>query len=330
MGLAATALLIAGCGTSAGRSQTTNQTTSPLTGSTAAATPSTNHPTATATTTTTGVAPAAAGPCGHGGRPLYRHVIWIWMENHNYESVIGSPKAPYENRLVAQCGSATRYNAITHPSLPNYLAATGGTTADVRDDADPSMHPLHSDSIFARLSALTTQWRTYAETMPSNCAQTAAGLYAVKHNPAAYYLPIRDRCLMWDLPLGTSRVGPLARALDTATLPAFSFIVPNECSDTHDCSISVGDAWLSQWIGRITTSAAYSRSDTAIFVVWDEGVGALHVPFLVVAPTVRAGVRATGSFTHYSLLRTTLELLRLRTDLGQAAAAPSMRASLGI
>jgi phosphatidylinositol-3-phosphatase len=59
-------------------------------------------------------------------------------------------------------------------------------------------------------------------------------------------------------------------------------------------------------------------------------VGALHVPFLVVAPTVRAGVRATGSFSHYSLLRTTLEMLRLRTDLGQAATAPSMRASFGI
>jgi hypothetical protein len=327
LGVVAAALLVAGCGISSRPSQTTGQTTTQLKTSTPAVTHSTvtNHPTATA------VAPAAAAsPCGRGGRPLYRHVILIWMENHNYESVIGSPKAPYENRLVAQCGSATNYYAVTHPSLPNYLAATGGTTAGVRDDGDPSEHPLRDDSIFARLSPLTTQWRTYAETMPRNCAQTAAGLYAVKHNPAAYYLPIRDRCLAWDVPLGTTSVGPLARALDTATLPAFSFIVPNECSDTHDCSISVGDAWLSQWLERITTSAAYGRSDTAIFVVWDEGVGALHVPFLVVAPTVRAGVRATGSFSHYSLLRTTLEMLRLRTDLGQAATAPSMRASFGI
>jgi len=208
LGVVAAALLVAGCAISSRPSQTTGQTTTQLKTSTPAVTHSTvtNHPTATA------VAPAAAAsPCGRGGRPLYRHVIWIWMENHNYESVIGSPKAPYENRLVAQCGSATNYYAITHPSLPNYLAATGGTTAGVRDDGDPSEHPLGNDSIFARLSPLTTQWRTYAETMPRNCAQTAAGLYAVKHNPAAYYLPIRDRCLAWDVPLGTTSVGPLAR-----------------------------------------------------------------------------------------------------------------------
>jgi hypothetical protein len=81
LGVVAAALLVAGCGISSRPSQTTGQTTTQLKTSTPAVTHSTvtNHPTATA------VAPAAAAsPCGRGGRPLYRHVIWIWMENHNY------------------------------------------------------------------------------------------------------------------------------------------------------------------------------------------------------------------------------------------------------
>ena len=46
------------------------------------------------------------------------------MENHGYGQVIGSSSAPFENQLAAQCGLATNYHAVTHPSLPNYIAAT--------------------------------------------------------------------------------------------------------------------------------------------------------------------------------------------------------------
>lgn len=46
------------------------------------------------------------------------------MENEPYGSVIGSKDAPYENELARECGLATDYRAITHPSLANYLAAT--------------------------------------------------------------------------------------------------------------------------------------------------------------------------------------------------------------
>jgi hypothetical protein len=29
--------------------------------------------------------------------PTYKHVIWIFMENHGYDRVIGSADAPYIN-----------------------------------------------------------------------------------------------------------------------------------------------------------------------------------------------------------------------------------------
>src|SRR5690349_23635137 len=71
---------------------------------------------------------ASARMCGSATPPpaVYDHVVWIWFENHAYDQIVGSPDAPYMSRLAARCGLATDYHALTHPSLPNYIAATSG------------------------------------------------------------------------------------------------------------------------------------------------------------------------------------------------------------
>ena len=78
----------------------------------------------------TGVlAATSTAPCGRTSHhAAIHHVIWIFMENHGYNQVIGAKAAPYENLLASQCGLATNYHGITHPSLPNYIAATSGST----------------------------------------------------------------------------------------------------------------------------------------------------------------------------------------------------------
>ena len=58
----------------------------------------------------------------------YDHVVWILMENHSYSQIIGSPNAPYINQVASECGLATNYFAISHPSLPNHIALTSGST----------------------------------------------------------------------------------------------------------------------------------------------------------------------------------------------------------
>src|SRR5690349_18908962 len=71
----------------------------------------------------------AASPCGLQASPpaTYEHVVWIWFENHSYGEVIGSRAAPFFTRMLApECGLATNYHALGHPSLPNYIGATSG------------------------------------------------------------------------------------------------------------------------------------------------------------------------------------------------------------
>jgi phosphatidylinositol-3-phosphatase len=87
----------------------------------------------------------ASSPCGTlTTAPTYTHVIWIWMENHSYNTIIGSPQAPYINGLASACGLATNYHNISHPSLPNYIAATSGLgLKDIKKfatDCSPSRH----------------------------------------------------------------------------------------------------------------------------------------------------------------------------------------------
>jgi hypothetical protein len=57
------------------------------------------------------------------------------MENHATDEIIGNTAdAPYLNELAGQYGVATNYYGVTHPSLPNYLAAISGDFQGIWDD----------------------------------------------------------------------------------------------------------------------------------------------------------------------------------------------------
>src|SRR5262249_1543827 len=59
--------------------------------------------------------------------PVWEHVVGIWFENHGFEAIIGARNTPNINRKISRsCGVATNYHSLTHPSTPNYIAATSG------------------------------------------------------------------------------------------------------------------------------------------------------------------------------------------------------------
>jgi phosphatidylinositol-3-phosphatase len=280
-------------------------------------------------------APATTAPSGYSAqRPCgwepanahYAHVVWIWMENKPFGSVIGSSSAPYENALAAQCGLATNYRGITHPSLPNYLAATGGSVFGVSDDAGPAAHPISAPSIFSQIDQAGLSWRAYEESMPANCDTSATSPYAVKHNPPAYFVGLRASCMQHDIPLA----GNLQHDIAAGTLPSFSFITPNLCNDMHDCSVHTGDTWLATWIPRLLSGPNYQAGNTLIVLTWDEGVGSVNrIPTIVVAPSVRPGLQVGTGLDHYALLRSSEDLLGL-AHLEAAASASSMAAAFGL
>src|SRR4051794_15540647 len=278
-----------------------------------------------------------AAPPTEGGAPRgtatpppvdgWAHVVWVVFENKSYDAVIGSPNAPYINALAGKCGLATSFYAETHPSLPNYIAMTSGSTQGITDDLAPAAHPLDVSSIFSQLSP--DGWRSLSESMPSNCYLTNSGNYAVRHNPAPYYTNIRTECANQNVPLGP-----------TPDLSArFTFVTPNLCNDMHSCppqkdtatEVQTGDAWLSTFLPQVLDSPEYTAGATAVFITWDEGAGVdQHIATLVIAPSTPVGTTSASRFDHYSLLRTTEEMLGLTTYLGEAANAASMRSAFGL
>jgi hypothetical protein len=240
------------------------------------------------------------------------------MENKAYDEIIGNPAASYENDLAKECGLATEYHAVAHPSLPNYIAMTSGSTMRIADDGPPSVHALDAPSLFSQLGS---EWKSFQESMPGDCDQGDSGDYAVKHNPAAYFTNIRKACNQRDV--------PLAQSIDLSG--RFTFVTPNLCHDMHDCPVSTGDRWLNSFLPQVLESVEYRRGHTAVFLTYDEddGSGNNHVATFVIAPAVPPGARSPAAFTHYSLLRTTEEMLGLG-KLGAAAGAASMRSAFGL
>lgn len=234
------------------------------------------------------------------------------MENHGLDQINGSPDAPYLNSLAGECGLATNYSGVSHPSLPNYIALTSGSTQGIDDDTG---HPVNGPSLFGLLG---TGWRSLEESMPANCDHHSGGEYALKHNPAAFYTPVAAQCAAQDV--------PLANPPDVSA--RFTFITPNLCDDMHDCSTRTGDTWLSREVPMILSGAEYRAGATALFITWDENdSGGALVPCYVIAPSVAPGTRSSAPFDHYALLRTTEDMLGLGPLLGRAATAPSMRAA---
>jgi phospholipase C len=251
------------------------------------------------------------------------------MENKPAGAALGSSTSTTRT-LAHACGYASDYHATTHPSLPNYLALTSGSTHGVTDDGSPAQHPIAGPSIFSEVAASGRQWATYAEAMPGSCVRTSSGTYATKHNPALYYTGLGGSCSSQDVPLGSPATGRLATALHDGSLPAFVLVVPDLCDDTHDCPVSLGDRWLRRWVDAITSSPTYAAGRTAVFVTWDEDDRSHGnvVALLVLAPAVRPGTVVASPTSHLTLLRTAEDLLGLSGSL--VPVQPSMRAAFGL
>jgi phosphatidylinositol-3-phosphatase len=224
-------------------------------------------------------APGVAGPSS---------VFVIVMENRSYDQAMSGG---YTAALAASSGLATNYHGVSHPSLPNYLAMTSGSTWGIADDG---YHSLPLTGLGAQLTGAGVTWRAYMEGMASSCLASRYP-YALKHDPFPYY---GGRC--------PSEVVPFAQfGVDAqkGDLPGFVWITPGLCNDGHDCSTAVADRWLSQVVPEIQATSAWQHNGVLI-ITWDEGEdSANHILTLVIRPGAPHEV-SNRYYDHYSLLAT--------------------------
>jgi acid phosphatase len=250
-------------------------------------------------------------------------LLVVIEENHSLRQMRRG--MPYTFRLATKYGYASRYHALTHPSLPNYLAIAGGTTFGVRDDADPAAHRLTGRSVFGQALARGRSAKAYAQGMPRPCARSSSGAYAVRHNPWAYFVRERRWCRSHDAPM--ARFG---RDVAAGRLPRVGMVIPDLRHDAHDASLGRADAWFRRLMVRVFAGPDWRAGRLAVVLTADEDDRAHRnrVLTVVIHPSQRHHV-VRRRLDHYSLTRLYDEVARL-PRLRHARSAPSMARAFGL
>jgi len=240
--------------------------------------------------------------------------------------ILDNPAAPHIQDMAKKYNIATNYNGVWHPSLSNYLAMITGdwigtdvigtghayapnSVVGISDDdspsqatdlappANPSPHRwrVNLPSLAGQLTAVGKDWRAYMQNIPESGTHIAnwpgdsntAKVYAVKHNPFPYVAEVQDDAAQFSKQVTFDQ---LFSDLATNKVPAFSYIVPDQCRDMHGlssplaaCGSQLGDTdsndikrgddeafWL---VNSIKGSPAWKKGRNAIFLVFDEGNG---------------------------------------------------------
>ncbi len=268
----------------------------------------------------------ASAPQEAGLVPGFSHILVIVMENKEFDQVVGNPRMPNFNRWARRYALLTQYYAVTHPSLPNYLALVSGDFFGIRSDCTDCT--VNARCLPDLLEASGRNWKAYPEGLPAaGFTGSRSGGYVKKHNPFVYFESIYgnpDRCKRCVVPLSQLRDD-----LERDALPDFAFVVPDSCHSSHDCDVEVTDAWLGGVVNSILRSPAFDKNSLLV-LTFDEGTtfrGCCGSPPLarggrvatiLISPLVKAGCRDKTPYSHYSLLKTIAAAWELEA-LGHAA-----------
>jgi len=238
--------------------------------------------------------------------------LLIMLENRGYAATLGSCSAdPYFCSLASRYLSATGWYGVGHPSLPNYLAASSGSTQGCTSDGCAT--GIRARDLGGELTAARIPWEGYMESMPSPCYSGAtAGAYARKHNPFVYYTDNASPCHDVPYPGSTG----LVAALDSPAPPDFVWITPNLLDDMHSGSVQAGDAWLRANLAPVLASSWFLRGNATVIVTMDENnvvgtPGGGQIPLVVISSTARGRGAIALRGNHYGTLRSIEEVFGL-------------------
>jgi arylsulfatase A-like enzyme len=252
-----------------------------------------------------------------GGLPTPDHIVVAVFENHAYSQVMGTSSAPYINSLASDGANLTQSYGETHPSQPNYFALFSGATQGITDDSCYTPGFSNAANLASQLIAAGKTWASYNETLPGQGSTTcSSGDYARKHNPWFGFgnVPTSSAYTFAQFPT------------DYTNLPQVSFVVPDLCSDMHDCSVGTGDTWLKDNLGAYATWAKSHNSLLVVTFDEDNRLSGNRIPTVLYGQPVTPGSSTSTTYNHYDLLRTLEDM----HGLGYAGNAASAKDITGI
>ncbi len=257
-------------------------------------------------------------------------VLVFVEENHSLDQMKAG--MPYLYSQAQQYGYAADYTAVSHPSLPNYLAIAFGSTFGVKADGSPRRHREPGPDVFTAAIQAGRTARSYQESMPINCAPRNHDRYAVRHNPWAYDASpaARAACAADDVPSGSSTSGRLHDDIVSGALPNVGEVTPNLANDAHSGTLLTADNWLKGWLTLIYASPDWQSGHLAVIITADEDAHnqGNMVLTTVIHPSETARV-VTTPLTHYSLSGF-LAQVGHASCIGSGCQAPSFATAFGL
>jgi hypothetical protein len=222
---------------------------------------------------------------------------------------------------------------ISGKSIADQLAESGRTWKSYQESLPMEGADLvnYSDGFFTNNTDFSA---IKPALMPPLSSSGIVFLYAVKHNPFAYFRSVQEG----DEPgnslanvVGFDGANGLYADLRSGTVPAYSFIAPNQCNDQHGrgnagpfCNfdpnddgtqaglnpalIQQGDVTVRRLVTAIKESPTWFQGKNAIVVVWDENDYSIapnnnRVLLIVDTSYGRHGVQSAAAYNHFSLLK---------------------------
>jgi hypothetical protein len=265
--------------------------------------------------------------------PPAKHVVLVSLTGHTAAEAFGAGSpAPYLSRELPAQGVLLRHYHSTGPgALANGLTLLTGRRATPQAEADCPVYGerCRSDAVSlpGELSDAARSWKAYAEGAGAACRRPADGqdpwraprpgdAYAAFRVPFLYMEGLDADC--------AASVVDLASLpddfSDTDLAPSLAYVVPDLCHSGAELpcpevpgasGLERADAWLRDWIPRISASPAF-QDDGLLVVLFDGGGVTPATPggpppatgAIVISPFAAAGTVSPEPYDHLSLLRT--------------------------
>lgn len=260
----------------------------------------------------------------------------------NYLEIVGG-----SNFGIQSDDAPDWHGAHPGPGVIEPFAGTG-TDAPVIAMFAPSGVALpasryQADNLGDQLARAGKTWKTYQEALPVTGEVDGVNysdgmftdsqegmypvsgmiehLYAVKHNPFAYFASIqsgRNPASSLANVRGFDGLNGLYADLADGHVPSLSFIVPNQCHDMHgmsnagelcandDARVRMGDIEVQNLVGAIHASPVWKQGHNAIVLVWDEnsyGNQPNRVVMVVDTSDGSHGRQSQRAYSHFALLK---------------------------
>lgn len=286
----------------------------------------------------------------------------FYCESNLVSGTVNSDNPPSPN--ICPISGSGKDAAVPAIDMTNETQGAPGTVNIDGKTSYPATSGIVGKSIADQLAEANLSWKSYQESMPqgdvdlvnysdgffTNATDFATitptltpplatsgivQLYAVKHNPFAYFQSIQE---------GFNERSSLANTVDfdgsnglysdlaTGQVPSLLFIVPNQCIDQHgrgnadqgcdydpdDNGTQAGlnpaltlraDLSVRKMVTAIKDSPAWATGNNAIVIVWDENDYSLapypnSVVLIVDTNYAPTGIVSATMYTHFALLKT--------------------------